>query len=277
MDQDKVLNKVKEYAKEKNINNFNVYHPMNHGITEYADEITLENLSSVLVGGTFLRKEELIISILPFIKFEQSAHFLGILSTYRRYLEENQNVMIDLLENNKELIEKFSKTNKEIYFYSELILGEEKIKKLDCFNNVINKKNNLIEKKVSFSFAIDLNEIINKTNIKSFNWIERSLIRLLEEVEYNKEVFKSLEIDYFNFNKNRSTIIYVNFIGSEKENLIQLFVEKLIDNYIKIENNKVTGNAHDHDDEQRKVINLTLLEIEVENNINKKNKKSIKI
>lgn len=277
MDQNKVLNKIKEYAKEKNINSFNIYHPMNHGITEYADEITLENLSSVLVGGTFLRKEKLIISILPFVKFEQSAHFLGILSTYRRYLEENQNVMIDLLENNKELIEKFSKTNKEIYFYSELILGEERVKKLDWFNNVINKKNDLIEKKVSFSFAIDLNEIINKINIKSFNWIERSLVRLLEEVEYNKEVFKSLEIDYFNFNKNQSTIIYVNFIGSEKENLIQLFVEKLIDNYIKIENNKVTVNAHDHEDEQKKIINLTLLEIEMENKVNKKNKKSIKI
>ena len=64
MDQLKVIKKVKEYAKEKNISSFHIY----RAITEYADEITLENLSSVLVGGTFLREKELIISILPFIK-----------------------------------------------------------------------------------------------------------------------------------------------------------------------------------------------------------------
>ena len=275
MNQNTILNKVKEYAKEHNISTFNIYRPMTENIIEYTDEITLKNLSSVLIGGTFLRKEKLIISILPFVKFEVSEHFLAIVSTYRKYLEENQNVMINLLANNKELIENFSKTNKELYCYSQFILGEENVKKLDYFNNVINTKNNLIERKASFSFAIDLNEIINKMNIKSFNWIERSLVSLLEDVEYNKDVLKSLEIDYFNFNKSRSTIIYLNFIGSEKESLIQSFVEKLVDNYITVENSKIKVN--DYKNEQKKIINLTLLEIETENNVNKKNKKSIKI
>ncbi len=46
------------------------------------DELNLDNLSSALLGGTFLRNKNLIIPLLHFVNFKNSNHYLVMLSTY---------------------------------------------------------------------------------------------------------------------------------------------------------------------------------------------------
>ena len=235
MNQKEILQKVQDHAQKEGLCKINIY-TGNYGITEYTDELNLDNLSAALTGGNFLRKEDLIIPILPFIKFDNSDHYIGLLRTYINHLYHHKDVMITSLNINRELLNKFSTKNKEIYYYAKSILEDRFLEIADIFTNVLAKKDVLLKKKPSVAYSIDLNELIDVVRIKSFNWIESGLTKTLEALKYNVEVNKYLGVESNVFDKGHGTTFTVNFIGVKNEELVDSFVDALINKFIDCEN-----------------------------------------
>lgn len=235
MNQKEILQIVQEYATKEGLRKINLY-TGNYGMTEYTDELNLNNLSAALVGGNFLRKTDLIIPILPFLKFKSSDHYSCLVSTYVHHLYNNKDTMISSLNINKELLNEFSPKNKEIYYYSKNILEDRISEVSDIFTNVLAKKGQLLKKKPSIAYSIDVNELIDVVRIKNFNWIENGLTKTLEALQYNIEVNKYLGIESNVFDKGHGTIFTVNFIGVKNEELVDSFMDALINKFIDCEN-----------------------------------------
>lgn len=260
MNQLQILKYVQDYAQKEKLTNFHLYTGFNT-TNEHAAEITLENLSQVLVGGTFLRKKLLIVPLLPFIKFDNSKHYIGLISTYAVELSQNKaqnkDWMISSLKNNEELFNEFSEKNKEIYFYSKTFLKERFSEVSDIFKNVLSRKGSLIQKTPSIAYNIDLNELIDVIRIKNFTWIENNLRETMTAVQENVETYEYLGIQRLYFQKDPHSNLTVSFIGATNSELIELFMTSLINNFIDCENNpNFSSSKHDI----QKIVKRTLLE-----------------
>jgi hypothetical protein len=259
MNQKEILQVVQEYAKKQDIKKYHLYMGI-HGMSEYATELNLDNLSAAIVGGNFLRQQALIVPILPFIKFKNSEHYLGLVSTYSHELYHNKDAMISSLNINKELLTEFSTKNKELYFYSKNILEDKFSEVADIFTKVLAKKGLILKKKPSLAYTIDSNEIIDIVRIKNFNWIESGLTKTLEALQYNVEVNKYLGIESNVFDKCHGTTFTVNFIGVENEQLLDSFMDALLTKFIDCENDPDFLATAEN---MEKMVSYTLLEHEL--------------
>ena len=272
MNQLQILQHVKDYAKKENLTNFYLYTGLN-SINEYTEEITLENLSQVIVGGTFLRKKLLIVPLLPFLKLDTSKHYIGLISTYHFELSQNKDVMISSLERNHELFKEFSETNKEIYFYSKKILEKRFLEVSYIFDKILAKKGLLIQQLPSITYNIYLNEMIDVIRIKNFSWIEYNLKDTLTEIQENIEVHRHLGVQRILFQKDDpNSNLTVSFIGAKDSKLIESFMVSLINKFIDFENDP---NFSSSKEDLAKMISHTLLDQKI---LLKENKlKSLKI
>ena len=266
MNQIEIFKKVRDYIIENNISHVNLY-TGHYSMTEYTDDLMIDDLSAALVGGNFLRKKELIEPILPFVRLKESKHLLAILSTYGYYLKENKPILLDLIKNNKEFLQSFSKDNREIYFYSKSFLAEQFSEVGDVFKDILIKNEVLIKKKPSYTYSIDMNAVIEVVNIKSFTWIESRLKSILDCLQNNKNLNNYLQIENSSFYENNDMTMVIVFVGGDNEQLIDKFMNNLINNYITSENKGLKGNAED----MKKIVDFTLLQQQMNDvQVNKK-------